>query len=140
MKKVILFFSLLLIISCGSKKVIVSNSLYEVLTEQKDGGASIQFYEILTEFKEIKMLLGDQNLKNKIKESDIETSNFVIINIGFKNEGNNKIELESVNETDKNIIVKLKEQNPKPTIDIELGTVNPYMILKINSKKEIIFK
>ena len=140
MKKVILFFSLLLILSCGSKKVIVSNSLYEVLTEQKDGGASIQFYEILTEFKEIKMLLGDQNLKNKIKESDIETSNFVIINIGFKNEGNNKIELESVNETDKNIIIKLKEPNPKPTIDIELGTVNPYMILKINSKKEIIFK
>ena len=140
MKKVILFFSLLLIISCGSKKVIVSNSLYEVLTEQKDGGASIQFYEILTEFKEIKMLLGDQNLKNKIKESDIETSNFIIINIGFRNEGNNKIEIESVNETDKNIIVKLKEQNPKRTIDIELGTVNPYMILKINSKKEIIFK
>ena len=140
MKKVILFFSLLLIISCGSKKVIVSNSLYEVLTEQKDGGASIQFYEILTEFKEIKMLLGDQNLKNKIKESDIETSNFIIINNGFRNEGNNKIEIESVNETDKNIIVKLKEQNPKPTIDIELGTVNPYMILKINSKKEIIFK
>ena len=140
MKKVILFFSLLLILSCGSKKVIVSNSLYEVLTEQKDGGASIQFYEILTEFKEIKMLLGDQNLKNKIKESDIETSNFIIINIGFRNEGNNKIEIESVNETDKNIIVKLKEQNPKRTIDIELGTVNPYMILKINSKKEIIFK
>ena len=140
MKKVILFFSLLLILSCGTKKVVVSNNLFEVLTEQKDGGASIQFYEILTEFKEIKMLLGDQNLKNKIKESDIETSNFIIINIGFRNEGNNKIEIESVNETDKNIIVKLKEQNPKPTIDIELGTVNPYMILKINSKKEIIFK
>ena len=140
MKKVILFFSLLLIISCGSKKVIVSNSLYEVLTEQKDGGASIQFYEILTEFKEIKMLLGDQNLKNKIKESDIETSNFIIINNGFRNEGNNKIEIESVVETNTNIVIKLKEQNPKPTIDIELGTVNPYMILKINSKKEIIFK
>ena len=140
MKKVILFFSLLLILSCGTKKVVVSNNLFEVLTEQKDGGASIQFYEILTEFKEIKMLLCDQNLKNKIKESDIETSNFIIINIGFRNEGNNKIEIESVVETNTNIVIKLKEQNPKPTIDIELGTVNPYMILKINSKKEIIFK
>ena len=140
MKKVTLFFSLLLILSCGTKKVVVSNSLYEVLTEQKDGGASIQFYEILTEVKEIKMLLGDKNLKNKIIESDIETSNFIIINIGFRNEGNNKIEIESVEETNTNIVIKLKEQNPKPTIDIELGTVNPYMILKINSKKEIIFK
>ena len=140
MKKVILFFSLLLILSCGTKKVVVSNNLFEVLTEQKDGGASIQFYEILTEFKEIKMLLCDQNLKNKIKESDIETSNFIIINNGFRNEGNNKIEIESVVETNTNIVIKLKEQNPKPTIDIELGTVNPYMILKINSKKEIIFK
>lgn len=140
MKKIFSILILLTIISCGIKKVVPTNSLYEVLTEQKDGGASIQFYEILTEAKEIKMLLGDENLKNKIQEKDIETSNFVIVNSGYKNEGNNKIEIESVEETANNIVVKLKESLNKKPVDIELGTVNPYLILKINSKKEIIFK
>ncbi len=140
MKKIFLVSTLLIIISCGTKKVVSTNTLYEVLTEQNDGGASIQFYEILTEAKEIKMLLGDDNLKNKIQEKDIETSNFIILNSGYKNEGNNKIEIESVEETTSNIIVKLKENTNNKPVDIELGTVNPYLILKINSKKEIIFK
>ncbi len=131
---------LLVIFSCRTKKAITTNTLFEVLTEQNDGGASIQFYEILTEAKEIKMLLNDENLKNKIQEKDIETSNFIIINSGYKNEGNNKIEIESVEETTNNIIVKLKDNLKNKQVDIEQGTVNPYLILKINSKKEIIFE
>ncbi len=140
MKKTLLSFIILTIISCGTKKVVATNSLFEILTEQSDGGASIQFYEILTEAKEIKMLLNDENLKNKIQENDIETSNFVIVNSGYKNEGNNKIEIESVTETTNKIIVKLKENINKKDVNIELGTVNPYLILKINSKKEIVFE
>ncbi len=131
---------MLMIFSCGTKKVVTTNSLYEVLTEQKDGGANIQFYEILTEAKEIKMLLNDENLKNKIQEKDIETSNFVIVNSGYKNEGKNEIEIESVQETKDKIIIKLKENTNNKPIDIEQGTVNPYLILKINSKKEIVFE
>ncbi len=140
MKKTLLTFIILTIISCGTKKVVATNSLFEILTEQKDGGASIQFYEILTEANEIKMLLNDENLKNKIQEKDIETSNFVIVNSGYKNEGINKIEIESVIETNDKVIVKIKKNINEKKINIELGTVNPYLILKINSKKEIIFE
>lgn len=131
---------LLTIITCGTKKVVTTNSLYEVLTEQKDGGASIQFYEILTEAKEIKMLLNDENLKDKIQEKDIETCNFIILNSGYKNEGNNKIELESVIETNYKVIVKIKKNTNENKTNIDFGTVNPYLILKIKSKKEIVFE
>lgn len=140
MKKSILIILLLFIVSCGTKKIINTNTLYEVLTEQPDGGANIQFYEVLTEAKEIKMLLNDKNLKKKIQEKYIETCNFVILNSGYKNKGNNKIEIENVIETPNTIVITIKENPNKIPVDIDLGTVNPYMILKINSKKEIVFK
>ena len=126
--------------SCGAKKTATTNSLFEILTEQNDGGANIQFYEILSEANEIKMLLNDENLKNKIQEKDIENCNFVIINSGYKNQGNNKIEIENVVETNDKIIVKIKKNLNEIKPNIELGTVNPYLILKIKSKKEIVFE
>ena len=140
MKKLIFLFSLILIISCATKKVATISSLYEILTEQKDGGASIQFYEMITEEKEINMLLNDDNLKNKIQAADIKTANFVIVNAGKKAIGNNNIEIESVSETNSNIIVKIKKSCTANTSESNANTVNPYIILKINSKKEIIFE
>ena len=140
MKKLIFLSVLLIITSCSIKKNVANNTLYEILTEQKDGGASIEFYEILSEKNEISMLLSDENLRGKINEIDIQTCNFVIVNSGFKNEGKNKIEIESVVETDKNIIITVKKNLIEKTADIELTTVNPYMIIKVNSKKEILFK
>ncbi len=140
MKKSLLVLIILTFMSCGAKKTATTNSLFEILTEQNDGGANIQFYEILSEVNEIKMLLNDKNLKNKIQEKDIENCNFVIINSGYKNQGNNKIEIENVVETNDKIIVKIKKNLNEIKPNIELGTVNPYLILKIKSKKEIVFE
>lgn len=140
MKKIFLASIIITIISCATKKVVPTNALFEILTEQNDGGAGIQFYEILTESKEIKMLLSDKNLKNKIQEKDIETSNFIILNAGSKNDDNYKTEIESVVETADKIIIKVKtNKNPK-ILNLDAETVNPYLILKINSKKDIVFE
>ena len=84
MRKFISFSIILLVVSCGVKKSIVSNPLYEILYQQTDGGAKIQFYEVLTEEYEIGMLLNDKKLKGKVKKSDILTSNFVVMNMGQK--------------------------------------------------------
>ena len=140
MKKLFFLAVLLIISCCSTKKNVTNNTLYEILTEQKDGGASIEFYEILSEKSEISMLLSDDNLRRKITESDIATCNFVILNSGYKNEGKNKIEIESVVETDKNIIISIKTNPNENKPKIELTTVNPYVIIKIKSKKEILFR
>ena len=60
-KKGIVFCALVLFLfSCSSSKNGLNKPVYEILTVNNDGGANIKFYEILTEPKEIMMLLGDE--------------------------------------------------------------------------------
>jgi hypothetical protein len=142
MKKVVLLFVVICLFSCGAAavKADTNKALYEILTQQSDGGANICFYEILSEQKEISMLLNDGNLKKKIKQSDIQTSNFIVLNMGEKNSDGYKIDIESVVETDKNIIITIKEIAPKSNFPNVQDPLTPYTIVKINSKKDIIIK
>jgi len=142
MKKAVLLVLTLILVSCGasSTKISGANSLYEVLTQQADGGASIRFFEILSEENEIVMLQNDEKLKEKIKPNDIQTSNFVILNMGEKATGGYKIGIESVVETDKNIIISVKETMPEKGSMVTQEITTPYCVVKINSKKEIILK
>lgn len=132
----------LVLFSCNTtKKTTETNKpLYEVLVEEQNGGGNINFYEILTEAKEIKMLLNDDKLKDKISESDLQQSNFVILNMGQKPTGGYSIKVESVVETEKNIVVKVKETSPEPGAMLMQVITYPYCVVKINSKKEIIVK
>jgi len=142
MKKPVLFILTLILVSCSasSSKTSGTNTLYEVLSQQSDGGASIPFFEILSEENEITMLLNDENLKKKIKPSDIQTSNFIVLNMGEKTSGGFKISIENVVETDKNIIITIKETAPQSDSMSSQEITTPYSVVKINSKKEIIIK
>ena len=141
MKKVFILVLTLALFSCATKiKKQEIKPLFEVLTQQEDGGASIHFFEILSEPNEIVMLQNDPKLKNKISPKDIQTSNFIIMNMGEKADRGYKIGIESVVETDKNIIITTKEITPE-TSTIAIGEITtPYCVVKINSKKEIIIK
>lgn len=132
----------LTLVSCGTTSVKTSdtNKLYEVLTQQTSGGASIRFFEILTEPNEIKMLQNDENLKNKINSDDLLNSNFIVLNMGEKATGGYSIGIENAIETDKNIIITVKESNPEPESMVTQAFTNPFCVVKIKSKKEIIFK
>lgn len=142
MKKTAAIIVVLILVSCGS--VATKNSgkqpLYEVLTQQQQGGASIHFFEILTEPNEIKMLQNDTHLRNKISVEDVQRSNFVILNLGEKMTGGYAVGVESVVETDKNIIITVKETSPEPDAMVSQSITYPFCVVKINSKKEIIIK
>ncbi|MBF4467639.1 protease complex subunit PrcB family protein [Flavobacterium sp. LC2016-12] len=140
MKKVISVLAVFVLISCGAKKTSDSNALYEVLTTQSDGGGNIKFYEILTEPNEIKMLVNDPLLADKMKQDDISNSNYVILNMGEKNTGGYSIGVEKVEETDKNIIITVKENSPAPDAMTMQVITYPYTVVKVHSKKEIIIK
>lgn len=86
------------------------------------------------------MLQNDEKLKNKIKPTDIQNSNFVVLNMGEKTSGGYKIDIESAVETDKNIVITIKETTPEPSSMVTKEITTPYCVVKINSKKEIIIK
>lgn len=143
MKKTFLSLFAITLFSCSTTNATKNeghNKLYEVLTQQSNGGASIRFFEILSEPNEIKMLQEDDNLKNKIKDTDIESSNFIILNMGEKTSGGYAIGIENVVETDNDIIVTVKETNPEPGAMVTQGFTNPFCVVKINSKKHLIIK
>lgn len=141
MKKIIVTVVTLFLISCSSSlKTTEKKPLFEVLTEQTDGGANIRFFEILSEPNEIAMLQNDDKLKHKIHSDDVQNSNFVVLNMGEKPSGGYQIGIENVIETDKNIIITVKETVPDPNSMVIQSLTTPYSIVKINSKKEIIIK
>lgn len=139
MKKGLSVFIIFFLIGCSTKRSTTeSKPLLEILTAQEDGGATIRFFEILTEEKEIKMLQNDALLKNKISAQDLLTANFVILNMGEKNTLGHTIDVKSVEETQDKIIITVRDVAPK-TASVAENEVfyYPYSILKINSKKEI---
>jgi hypothetical protein len=142
MKKIVMSLVALALMSCGATgtKISETNALYEVMTQQMTGGASIRFFEILSEPNEIVMLQNDEKLKNKINSNDSQTSNFVILNMGEKTSGGYSIGIDSVVETDKNIVITIKETSPEPGSMVTQAFTNPFCVVKINSKKAIIFK
>ena len=142
MKKIFVSILALALASCSTASIKTSDTskLYEVLTQQSNGGASIRFFEILTEPNEIKMLQNDDSLKHKITTSDVQNANFVILNMGEKTTGGYSIGIENVVETDTNIIVTVKDKNPEAGSMVTQSFTMPYCVVKINSKKPIIFK
>lgn len=142
MKNSILSLLLLLLVSCSSSlsnKTAVS-PLFEILTEQPDGGGNLNFYEIVSDEKEFKVLQNDPKLRKKIKPSDIVASNFLILNLGEKSEKGYTVQILEAKETSDNIILTIVENNPSTTNNSTSRTVYPYSIVKINSKKDIIIK
>lgn len=139
MKKIIIAGVAILLFSCTAKQVTHAGKkpLYEMLSQQSDGGATIRFFEILTDSKEIVMLRGDKNIKQEITDADLKNANFLILNMGEKKSGGYSIGIEKVEETDEKLIFTVKETEPKPGEMVTQNITYPYAIIKINSKKPI---
>jgi len=141
MKKAVLLFTIVLAVSCSStKNSNAKRPLYEVLTQKSTGGAQVRFFEIISKPEEFTMIKNDPDLKSKIKSDDINTANFLILSAGEKTSGGYAIGIETVEETDKNIVVTVKETAPGPEAMVTMGFTTPYCVVRINSKKEIIIK
>ncbi len=141
MKKAILFFAIILAVSCGPTKTKnEARPLYEVLVQKNAGGAQFKFFEIISQPEEFVMIQNDPELKSKIKPNDISTANFLILSLGEKPTGGFGIGIDKVEETATNIVVTIKETEPEAGAMVSQAMTNPYCVVRINSKKEIIIK
>jgi hypothetical protein len=141
MKKYFPLVLITMVIACTSTKNSKNKSLFEVLVVNNDGGANIKFYEVLSEPKEIKMLLGDKTLAKLINSKDIDESSFLILNTGPTKDPYNLMKIVKVIETPTQIEVFLKDtqKNIEETA-LDDTSKYPYTVVKINSKKPIIIK
>lgn len=139
MKKYFPLVLITMVIACTSTKNSKNKSLFEVLIVNNDGGANIKFYEVLSEPKEIKMLLGDETLAKLINSKDIDESSFLILNTGPTKDPYNLMKIVKVIETPTQIEVFLKDtqKNIEETA-LDDTSKYPYTVVKINSKKPII--
>lgn len=138
MKKSLSLFCLLILASCSTTKdKDTPVPLYKVLVTSEYGGGSFRFYEIITEEKEFKMLLGDDELRKLVKPTDIQTANFILLNMGEKPTGGYSIEVVKVEELPDKVVVTVRENSPKPGEMATTAITNPYAAVKINSKKPI---
>lgn len=142
MKKIgVLICILATAVSCAPKIVApVNRPLYEILTQQSDGGGNIHFYEIVSEPKEMPMLQHDEHLRGKITADDIKTANFLILNMGEKTSGGYSITVDNVVETADKVIVTVRENEPAKATMSTTAITYPYAVVRINSKKPIVVK
>ena len=140
MKNFTVILAILILTSCASNKKNQVKPLFEILMENSNGGSKIEFYEILTEANEFLVLLNDPELKGLVKAKDIESANYLILNLGEKNTGGYAIGVESATENANNIVVKIKKTSPLAGDNVTYAFTNPFTVVKINSKKPIIFE
>ena len=141
MKKIIVVCFVYIFCSCANKKFAATEKpLYEIISQNQYGGAKIRFFEIISKPEEFGMIKNDPDLKKKVKPDDILNANFLLLNMGEKSSGGYSISIDKIEETDKNIIVTVKEKGPAPDAMVTTALTNPYTVVKINSKKEIIIK
>jgi hypothetical protein len=142
MKKILALLLFCGLFSCVVKKISPNEKrpLFEIMLQKADGGAKIQFYEIISESQEFLMIKNDPELKGKVKSDAILYSNFVILNLGEKTADGYTVKIEKAEETDKNIVLTLKEIPPAKKVIIPDVYKYPFCLIKINSKKEIIFQ
>lgn len=137
--KIVILTLSILIVSCTSVKKSLKPDLYEVLLNKDDGGGNINFYEVISDSIEFKMLLADKNLRKKIHANDIKNANFLIMNMGPKNKKGCSIAIEEAEEKEDRIIIKVVEKESKNSNTLT-DEVFPFSIIKINSKKTIELK
>lgn len=143
MKKLLPILILAMLYSCSTAKKTTTdstNKLYEVLVSSEYGGGNFKFYEVITEQKEFKMLMGDEEIRKFVEADDINSSNFILVNLGEKSNGGYSVEVVNVVEQTDKIIVSLKEIEPKKGGNVTMAITNPYAVIKINSKKPIEIK
>jgi hypothetical protein len=80
------------------------------------------------------------NNSENIFLSDISKNTMKSLNLGEKNSDGYSLKIEKAEETNQNVILTLKEIKPENLVIIPDVYKYPFCLIKINSKKEIIFQ
>jgi hypothetical protein len=140
------FILLFCLFACGSKntnsignKVEMSNSLYEIIHQNEYSGYGIKENKIIETEELFNKLINDLKLDN-VQKIDFSLYKVVVLNLGEKTTGGYSISTNNVKEEGNVIVVDVYESSPKANDFVTDALTYPICILKIKSRKEIVFK
>lgn len=152
MKRLILVPFAILLFSCSTtKKASEENKstseikkpatsvLYEVLSQSAYQGKEEKSFEVIKD-KVALVKLYEGIHDTEIPKVDFSKARIVALFLGQRSSGGYEIKIKSVEERDNKIYVTVEEVSPKPGDMATMAITNPFVVAKINSAKEIVFK
>ncbi len=142
MKKIYLIPVLILILSCANMKNSSKNSnektgLYTTLLISDIYGRENEMNLIINNQTELEDLYYSVN-SQEVPKVDFSTNQVIALFLGTKNTGGFSISVNRVEEESGKLVVYKKVESPKGMATMAL--TNPFVIVEIHSKKEIIFR
>ncbi len=136
MKKILILFSVLLILSCSSSKSS-KKVTYQTLIDSSYNGKTLESYEVIDNHIDLNKtykLIKDELVPN----IDFAKARVVVLYMGQKNTGGYTIGIEEVREESNKVIVKIKKTYPDGIATMVI--TEPFVIAKINTTKKIEFE
>ena len=147
MKRLLLVPFAILLFSCSSTKTTETASkseknqvpFYEVLSQSAYQGKEEKSFEVISD-KASLVKLYETIHDTEIPKIDFKKQRVVALFLGQRNSGGYEIKIKNVEEKDNKIYVTVEEVGPKPGDMATMAITNPFVVAKINSTKEIVFK
>lgn len=147
MKRLLLVPFAILLFSCSSTKTTETASksekneapLYEVLSQSAYQGRDEKSFEVIGD-KASLVKLYETIHDTEVPKIDFKKQRVVALFLGQRNSGGYEIKIKNVEEKDNKIYVTVEEVGPKPGDMATMAITNPFVVAKINSTKEIVFK
>lgn len=154
MKKALVFIGLVLVaLACGSTKQEITTQNrapgqpvdYKILLKDSYGGTDAPENRIITTQKELENAYAVINRMRRpgisVPEVDFTKKAVVAVFMGQQSSGGNSVEIEKVEETDKNITVHIKKSHPGKDDMTTMAITQPFVFVELPATdKEVIFK
>lgn len=145
MKRIILVPFAILLFSCSSTKnnsevkKPATSALYEVLSQSSYQGKDVKSFEVIKDKATLIKLYEGIN-DTEIPKVDFAKARIIALFLGQRTSGGFEIKIKNVEEKGDKIYVSVEEISPKPGDMATMAITNPFVVAKINSTKEIVFK
>ncbi|WP_296145764.1 protease complex subunit PrcB family protein [uncultured Flavobacterium sp.] len=152
MKRLILVPFAILLFSCSTTKTTSEgnkatseikkpsgSALYEVLSKSAYQGKEEKSFEIIKD-KAALVKLYEGIHDTEIPKVDFSKARIVALFLGQRSSGGYEINIKNVEEKDNKIYITIEEVSPNAGDMATMAITNPFIVAKINSTKEIVFK
>jgi len=149
MKKVILIPFTVVLLSCTSSKITTGTTTnsaseinnpalkYEILTESAYQGKEEKSFEVIDSDASLSKIYESIN-SEAVPEINFAKERVVALFLGGRNSGGYSVKIKSIEEREGKVYVSVEEIGPKPGEQVMMSLTNPFLIVKINTTKQII--